>query len=439
MNLRSLCIEGLYGTFNHEINFASKDNIDILLGQNGIGKTTILRLIDMVFNQKLCSLTDLYFLKASFYLDNDVTFFIEGKEDVRGAISDYYVCPPQYEKGFWCSELQDKVKKHIRDSKDYIMCDFRSEYGLWIDKQTGRYYTGEEVLWHEKMEVPGVIDDILTVYPSWFEEIIKENSVKFIKTQRLKTQVGDVERTSTRNTSDYQNTLKVYSEECKKRMQDLSSKYADKASELDQAYPYKLVGNIESDCNLKWAEVEASIEEIETKRKRLENAGLMDMTIWEIQKLKKSTTSPYALRAIDLYIQDSRTKFEIFDEELKRIELFLDLVNSRLFKKHVSIHKNKGLTAVSDVTEKIIPLEKLSSGEQHLIILYFDLIFRMEPYTLIMIDEPEISLHVAWQKRFIGEMKMITALTKASLLIATHSPTLIGRYWNLTQELDNNL
>lgn len=439
MNLKTLRIEGLYGTFNHEINFTSKDNIDIILGQNGIGKTTILRIIDMVFNQKLCSLTDLYFMKASFYLDNDVTFFIEAVEDSRGAISDYYVCPPQHDAGFLCSDLLEKVKKHVRDSKDFILCDFRNEYDLWIDKKDGRYYTGEEVLWYEKKEMPGVIDEFLTVYPSWFEEIIKENSVKFIQTQRLQTQIGNIERTFVRRTSDFQNTLKVYSEECKKRMQDLSSKYADKASELDQAYPYKLVGNIESDCNLKWTEVETSIEEIEAKRKRLENAGLMDKTKWEIQKLKKSTNSPYALRAIDLYIQDSRTKFEIFDEELRRIELFLDLVNSRLLKKHVLVRKNIGLTAVSDVTEKDIPLEKLSSGEQHLIILYFDLIFRMEPYTLIMIDEPEISLHVAWQKRFIGEMKKITALNKASLLIATHSPTLIGRYWNLTQELDNNL
>lgn len=439
MNLRSLRIEGLYGTFNHEISFSSKDNIDILLGQNGIGKTTVLRLIDMVFNQKLCSLTDLYFLKASFYLDNDVTFFIEGKEDVRGVISDYYVCPPQYEQGFWCSSLQEKVKKRVRDSKDFILCDFRNEYDLWIDKKTGRYYTGEEVLWYEKNDMPGVMDDFLTVYPSWFEDIVKEIRVKFIQTQRLQTQIGNIERTNARHGSDFMNTLKVYSEECKKRMQDLSASYGDKASELDQAYPYKLVGSIESDCSLKWTEVEKYIEDIETKRKRLENAGLLDKTKWEIRKLNKSTNSPYALKAIDLYIQDSKTKFEIFDDELERIELFLDLVNSRLLKKHIEVRKNIGFEAVNDVTKKEIPLEKLSSGEQHLIILYFDLIFRMEPYTLIMIDEPEISLHVAWQKRFIGEMKKVTAMNKASLLIATHSPTLIGRYWNLTQELDNNL
>lgn len=52
-----------------------------------------------------------------------------------------------------------------------------------------------------------------------------------------------------------------------------------------------------------------------------------------------------------------------------------------------------------------------------------------------MIDEPELSLHVAWQKNFIGDLMKIIDLNKFDVILATHSPQLIGRWNNLVVEL----
>ena len=52
-----------------------------------------------------------------------------------------------------------------------------------------------------------------------------------------------------------------------------------------------------------------------------------------------------------------------------------------------------------------------------------------------MIDEPEISLHVAWQQEFLHDLEKITDLAKFDVLIATHSPQIIHDRWDLTQEL----
>src|SRR5690349_22975449 len=43
--------------------------------------------------------------------------------------------------------------------------------------------------------------------------------------------------------------------------------------------------------------------------------------------------------------------------------------------------------------QRPIDVEALSSGEQHELVLLFDLIFRVEKNTLVLIDEPELSLH----------------------------------------------
>ena len=42
--IKSITIEELFGSYNHHIEFKQQEDITILLGQNGIGKTSILNL-----------------------------------------------------------------------------------------------------------------------------------------------------------------------------------------------------------------------------------------------------------------------------------------------------------------------------------------------------------------------------------------------------------
>ena len=69
-----------------------------------------------------------------------------------------------------------------------------------------------------------------------------------------------------------------------------------------------------------------------------------------------------------------------------------------------------------------------------LIILLTALLERREEYVLIM-DEPEISLHISWQKKFIADLMRIMELNPMNILIATHAPSIVRDYWTVTQEL----
>jgi len=76
-------------------------------------------------------------------------------------------------------------------------------------------------------------------------------------------------------------------------------------------------------------------------------------------------------------------------------------------------------------------LEALFSGEQHELVLHYDLLFRVRPNTLVLIDEPELSLHVAWQKRFLPDLLEIVAAAEFDVLVATHSPYIVGDHSDL--------
>ena len=62
-------------------------------------------------------------------------------------------------------------------------------------------------------------------------------------------------------------------------------------------------------------------------------------------------------------------------------------------------------------------------------------IVRVRENSIILIDEPEISLHVVWQHEFLKDLEQIAALSQFHALVATHSPQIISDRWDLTVEL----
>ncbi|MCH5307387.1 MAG: AAA family ATPase [Prevotella sp.] len=92
----------------------------------------------------------------------------------------------------------------------------------------------------------------------------------------------------------------------------------------------------------------------------------------------------------------------------------------------------------SQIGETLVPYQ-LSSGEkQMLAILLTVLVEDRQPYVLFM-DEPEISLHVEWQKRLID---LIVELNpNVQIILTTHSPAVIMNGWldNVTEVSDITL
>ncbi len=68
----------------------------------------------------------------------------------------------------------------------------------------------------------------------------------------------------------------------------------------------------------------------------------------------------------------------------------------------------------------------LSSGEQQVLLLLGKTLSGAGPGKVLLVDEPEISLHVRWQQLLPGCFSLIAKTMKTRFVIATHSPTLIA-------------
>ena len=98
------------------------------------------------------------------------------------------------------------------------------------------------------------------------------------------------------------------------------------------------------------------------------------------------------------------------------------------------LSREDGISVVTDEKQNL-ELTSLSSGEQEILVLYYKLIFESD-VNLLLIDEPEISLHVAWQKEILDDFKQIVALNKSvQVIISTHSPQIISGNWNVQIDL----
>ncbi|HLP48855.1 MAG TPA: AAA family ATPase, partial [Candidatus Kapabacteria bacterium] len=133
-------------------------------------------------------------------------------------------------------------------------------------------------------------------------------------------------------------------------------------------------------------------------------------------------------------IQDVKQKLGVFDDLAEKIDLMVKIINSRFLYKQLSINKKDGFV-FKTTYGKTISAADLSSGEQHELVLLYEMLFKVTPNSLILIDEPELSLHVVWQQQFLKDLEQITRLVGFDILIATHSPDIINDRWDLTVEL----
>ena len=75
-----------------------------------------------------------------------------------------------------------------------------------------------------------------------------------------------------------------------------------------------------------------------------------------------------------------------------------------------------------EIGNKAIPLSSLSSGEKQLLQILLEVL--SADSSAVMIDEPELSLHVNWQQQLVGSMRRINE--DCQLLLASHSPEIMA-------------
>ncbi|EJU9868535.1 AAA family ATPase [Vibrio vulnificus] len=108
-------------------------------------------------------------------------------------------------------------------------------------------------------------------------------------------------------------------------------------------------------------------------------------------------------------------------------EYFQPLNKSITFSKDHEFDKNRKINLKFIDTDKDIPWELLSRGEKTLIYLFMVVFLYKEQVSVFIFDEPEIALHVKWQKNLIKDLSNLAP--EHQFIIATHSPSLVKNGW----------
>lgn len=92
-----------------------------------------------------------------------------------------------------------------------------------------------------------------------------------------------------------------------------------------------------------------------------------------------------------------------------------------------SVKRDNYLLAVRHTNnEQIVIFDNLSSGEQQLLLMFSRIISNIFLGNVILIDEPEVSMHIEWQQKLPHLFDMISEEYHASFVVATHSPIIIN-------------
>ncbi len=426
MKLIRLQIEKLFDIFDYDIPIENKDNLLIITGPNGFGKTKILNIIYHFFGKEFEYFDKLLFEKIVLSFDNNTVFeILKIGEAIFIHIKKEHILVSSYENNL--QKIEDLLKENnlLQDS---------FARGVDIHKRI------DAIKRSQKNIAQSVFEELLELYESYlkFNSVLENHTsqlsrVHLIEEQRLfrKPQVTEEDyQNGYRDDREMVSTINELARELQSNIESTQKKWLELSQELDSTFPKRLLNGV----------VQLSEEDFKNRFKQLiEKQNLLKSYHLVETEQEVPDYDPENAKVLSIYLKDSEEKFGVFDILLKKLNLFTTILNKRRFTfKSIKISKTKGFY-FETIHKKPLNLTALSSGEQHEIVLLYELIFNAKENMMILIDEPEISLHVTWQKEFVSDLLKIIELQKVQVVIATHSPQIIGNRWDLVCNLVYNL
>ncbi|MEJ5069940.1 AAA family ATPase [Enterobacter sp. MYb186] len=120
---------------------------------------------------------------------------------------------------------------------------------------------------------------------------------------------------------------------------------------------------------------------------------------------------------------------------LSSINLLIDTFNSFLINgKELIVNENQVVVKAGSVTHGI---NLLSSGERHILTFLSIILFEGRERDFLIIDEPEISLNIKWQRELMPLLSELLPTTQ--IIVASHSPSLANKNPHFLRELELKL
>ncbi|WP_106640885.1 AAA family ATPase [Allosphingosinicella vermicomposti] len=391
IRLKRFTITGLFGYLNHTINFpqmsptASAPEILIVEGQNGTGKTTIMKMLAGITSALNFDIfRQVPFHNAELELSNG---------DILGISSD--ISNPEFpivatfrhhvvrlarvrESGVYTSEQEAAITAYREDalpllkSVDFelltidrsIVVETKSSDDLIYDSKTGQFT-------HKKK------DKTLAARVRDFLRDAQVNYRRFFQAEEL----------------------------------ELLPRILKQFSNIQESYDADtLLGRIN---RVLYSSIEISRFGLQTDEKELE-------TLANLLRNDSYKSDQHILALLASYIEIHESRHEARQLIALRLSLFETIMDEFFVGKKIRISYRHGFEIIGTSGEGLKEKD-LSSGEFHFLYMMVAALLCERTGTIIAIDEPELSLHVSWQRRLIGALSKCASGASPLFFLSTHS------------------
>ena len=186
---------------------------------------------------------------------------------------------------------------------------------------------------------------------------------------------------------------------------------------------YDLIRSLDSNLTTVLTDGDSSMRQALTALSGIAGGSLLDIQLYHLQRKYLDYQVNVGNRIIEQLQAGNMDAAQQLSQRKKRFQDMLDELFAETGK---SIVRTENEIRFTQIGEQLMPYQ-LSSGEkQMLIILLTVLVEDNQPYVLFM-DEPEVSLHIEWQKRLID---LICELNPhVQIILTTHSPAVVMNGW----------
>lgn len=417
--IKKITVEKLFGLYDYEltVNSNATDNVFILYGDNGAGKSTILKLTYHLLSSEIGNGHKTYIANVPFKLFSiefdDETLVQAEREDIHQEFIGTYTL--RYKLGD--TDLSSSMPCEWNEAEH----EYRIRFSLSSENNG---YTYREILYKLKE---------INIYYISYNRNERQNEYPIDLRSRRTFQQSDPVEKEMSLLHDW--IVSQALESSKKGEAGTSEIYAKILSKLGYT-------NANKEKVLTLDNISNEIENLENRAKSYAKMGFIPETDYtkvrdKLKKVRTANSIP-AANILMPYLEIQKNRLDALDYLFETVDYLVESLNDYLYKKFVIYSVTTGFKIFQKTNDldkdlgmnikNLIEIKKMSSGERQLLRLFSMVIRKSNVCPIIIIDEPEISLNIKWQRRLLSTLNYFVRKSHAQFIIATHSFEIIASH-----------
>jgi ABC-type Mn2+/Zn2+ transport system ATPase subunit len=453
--IESIKVEKLFGQFDYEVPAdGALKNPSILYGDNGVGKSTLLTLVFHLLSSAgdRGHRTAIYgtpFMSLSVKLKNGYTLKAERQDDVESPLVIFSILYGTSLHAEW------RYRKGHRQTEYFVnedVSDIVLEQ-LLNDKVISSGIARE--LWRKRKKTPddGVkrgeeeyLKALSVCSPTIFlvsaerrldsdavSDPTEELELREIFHEHRGRRVGDLVKRS-RQIALKQALLKASRWVQQRALKSATQGSMNVHSVYEQILDQLAVDYNSEDTTLLSSNIDGIVDKLDvierdsTSYSRYEITGAID-----VHRFRNALTSgpdqgrAISAKLIDPYVRSVLSRLEAIDPIYQKLDEFIRQINTFLTRKSLTFSMSKGFL-ITDAAGDDLEAAQLSSGEQQLLLMFCYALTAQDQPSVFIVDEPEISLNIKWQRQLLRALNQVTQGTETQFIFASHSLELIAQH-----------